>query len=169
MSQHHRALADKIGVVYHWELVTDELTIPVVSHYRRLQTDNGVARTVPVSLPRLTFLRDQSIDVVTVDPTAVEQPKELPPAGPRLCPRGKPMSRFSGQPLEPLEAKVYSLTLDGYGTRAIGRMLEKHESSVRRALLKAKAKMGEYNDPACPEDQVSMLGGVRPKADGWPF
>lgn len=153
MSQHHRALAEAIGVVYHWELVTDELTIPVVSHYRRMQTDNGVARTVPVSLPRLAFLRDQILDVVTVDPTIVEQPKEpAKPTGPRLCPRGKPMSRFSGQPLEPMEARVYSLTLDGYGTRAIGRMLEKHESSVRRAILKAKAKMGEFDGATRPKD-----------------
>lgn len=155
MSQHHRALAEAIGVVYHWELVTDELTIPVVSHYRRMQTDNGVARTVPVSLPRLAFLDEPKARVVTVDPTAVEPlppPPPPKPPGPVLCPRGKPASRFSGQPLEPLEAKIYGLRTDGYGSRAIGQMLGMHESSVRRAVFKARAKMGEFDGATCPKD-----------------
>ena len=157
MSQHHRALADAIGVVYHWELVTDELTIPVVSRYLRQQTDNGVARTVPVSLPRLAFLDQPTAKVVTVDPTAVEPappPPPPPPASPAvvLCPRGKPASRFSGQPLEPLEATIYRLTMDGNGRRQIGKILEMTESSVRRALFKARAKMGEFDDPTRPKD-----------------
>jgi len=156
VSQHHRALAEAIGVVYHWDLVTDELTIPVVSVYKREQTNNGVARTVPVSLPRLSFLNPPAkAKIVSSDPTAVEVEAREPlvkVAGPVLCPRGKPASRWSGQPLDPLEAQIYGLRMDRYGSRAIGQMLGLHESSVRRAYFKARAKMGEFDDPACPKD-----------------
>lgn len=153
MSQHHKSLSEAVGIVYHWDLVKDEIKIPVVSHYRRMQTDNGVSRTVPISLPRLSFLNDKDDMVVNSDPIAVEPPPPLPKRdGPILCPKGKPASRFSGQPLEPREAKIFNLILEGHTQVKIGEILGINESSVRRALFKARAKLGEFDDPASPKN-----------------
>ena len=155
MSQHHRALAEAIGVVYHWELVTDELTIPVVSHYRRMQTDNGVARTVPVSLPRLTFLDEPNENVVRSDPAVVvkpETPVYIRSPTKMTCPSGRHWSFYRHKPIEPIESRVYELWLAGNGRREISKQLKISETTIRVRLFRARAKMGDFDGSACPKD-----------------
>ena len=156
MSQHHRALAEAIGVVYHWDLVTDDMTIPVVSVYKREQTNNGVARTVPVSLPRLSCLGDGGDKVVTVDPTAVAEPDNIvrfirPPTSLR-CPSGRPPEFYRDKPIEPIESRVYELWAAGQGRREISKQLKIGETTVRVRLFRARAKMGDFDGATRPKD-----------------
>ena len=155
VSQHHRALAEAFGVVYHWDLVTDELTIPVASVYKREQTNNGVARTVPVSLPRLAFLRSDGEQVVTVDPTVVVEPdvvvKKLRPPTALRCPSGRPPEFYRHKPIEPIESRVYELWLAGHGRGSIAKQMKIGETTVKVRLFRARAKMGDFDDFTRPK------------------
>ena len=154
MSQHHRALAEAIGVVYHWELVTDELTIPVVSKYWREQPSHGLGRAVPLSLPRVSCLDEANTNVVTIDPTSITPANqhELEPKNVNRFLHGAPVSRYSGLPLSKTERQIYGMWVAKITCKQIAQTLKLAPSTARDALLRARAKMGEFDIPANPKE-----------------